>query len=165
MRSLTRRSQIFAPSFRHSPVTFTLRVAFPATARMELLTAKLSDFVAFVLMTLISPIIHRTRRCTLFSGSKVQQAINSARSVSRPDALEQKPNNDATKSSSPFTVKNYCVFYSVLLLNSTANDCFRNLQWIAVFFIFISVKYCVFYSVKCKILRYTVKNIVKYRNF
>ena len=29
---------------------------------------------------------------------------------------------------------------------------------------FISVKYCNFYSVECKMSRYTVKNIVKYRD-
>ena len=33
------------------------------------------------------------------------------------------------------------------------------------FFTFIFVKYCVFYSVKCKMLRHIVKNIVKYRDF
>ena len=35
------------------------------------------------------------------SSKKVQQAINRARSVSRPSALEQRPNNDATKSRVP----------------------------------------------------------------
>ena len=56
--------------------------------------------------------------------------------------------------------------YSVLLLNSTANDCFRNLQWIAgIFYIYFCQILWFFYSVKCKILRYTVNDIVKYRDF
>ena len=64
------------------------------------------------------------------------------------------------------TVKNYSIFYNVLLLycyserlfpQFTVNCCY--------FFTFIFVKYCVFYSVKCKMLRYIVKNIMKYRDF
>ena len=34
-----------------------------------------------------------------------------------------------------------------------------------LFFTFIFVKYCVFCSVKCKMLRYIVKNTAKYRDF
>ena len=45
------------------------------------------------------------------------------------------------------TVKNYSVFYSVLLLNSTANDCFRNLQWIAVIFLHLFPSNIVFFTV------------------
>ena len=63
--------------------------------------------------------------------------------------------------------KKYSVFHSVFLLNCY---CVCNLQWIAAifcFFTFIFVKYCVFYSVKCKMLRYIVKiswNIVIFFN-
>ena len=50
-------------------------------------------------------------------------------------------------------------------------QCFtvKLLQWFTVnccyFFTFIFVKYCVFYSVKCEMLWYIVKNIVKYHDF
>ena len=63
-RSMTLWSLIFTPSLQTLTSSFTLLVAIPATARMVLITAKLSDSVAFVLMTLISPVIHRTSRCT-----------------------------------------------------------------------------------------------------
>ena len=63
--------------------TFTLPVAIPATVRMVLLTAKLLDSVAFVLMTLISPVIHKTWRCNitndnhciLYTSDRLQRAV------------------------------------------------------------------------------------------
>ena len=45
-----------------------------------------------------------------------------------------------------YTVKNYSVFYSVLLI-ATANDCFRNLQWSAVIFLHLFSSNIVFFTV------------------
>ena len=59
-RSMTLWSLICTPSLQTLNSTFTLPVAIPATARIVLLTAKLSDSDAFVVMTLISPVIHKT---------------------------------------------------------------------------------------------------------
>ena len=59
-RSMTLWSLTFTPSLQILTSTFTLPVAIPVTVRMVLLTAKLTDFVAFVLMTLISLIVHIT---------------------------------------------------------------------------------------------------------
>ena len=64
------------------------------------------------------------------------------------------------------TVKNYSVFYSVLLLDSTANDCFRNLQWIAViFYIYFRQILCFLLCINVKVYDTLLKNIVKYRDF
>ena len=64
-RSITLWSLIFTLSLQIFTSTFTLPVAILATVRMVLLdTVKLSDSVAFALMTLISPVIHKTSRCT-----------------------------------------------------------------------------------------------------
>ena len=49
-----------------------------------------------------------------------------------------------------YTEKNYSVFYSVLLLNSTANNCFRNLQWIAVI-LYIYLRQILFFFLQCKL--------------
>ena len=65
-----------------------------------------------------------------------------------------------------YTVRNYSVFYSVLLLNCYSERLFSQFTMnCCYFFTFIFVKYCVFYSVKCKMLRYIVKNIMKYCDF
>ena len=65
-----------------------------------------------------------------------------------------------------YTVKNYSLFYSVLLLDHYSERLFPQFALnYCYFFTFILVKYCVFYSVKFKMLRYIVKNIVKYRDF
>ena len=52
-------------------------------------------------------------------------------------------------------------FTNKLLQRTTVSAIYSELL---LFFTFIFVKYCVFYSVKCKMLRYIVKNIVKYRD-
>ena len=96
------------PTFTYSHQYLHSTSCHLATVRMVLLTAKLSDSVAFVLMTQILRIIHRTSRCMWFprghSAKKVQQAIKRARNVPRPSALEQNLINDATKSRIPLVV-------------------------------------------------------------
>ena len=53
--------------------------------------------------------------------------------------------------------------FTVKLLQRTT--VFAIYSELLLFFTFIFVKYCVFYSVKCKMLQHIVKNIVKYRDF
>ena len=53
-------------------------------------------------------------------------------------------------------------WFTVKLLQRTTVSAINS--ELLLFFTFIFVKYCVFYSVKCKMLRYIVKNIVKYHD-